>query len=57
MPVKSKKQAGLMGIVASGKKKVKGLTETQAEEFIKGVKVSKLPKKVATKVSSKNKKK
>jgi hypothetical protein len=43
MPVKSKKQAKFMGVVAGGKKKVKGLTPTQAKEILLGVKISKLP--------------
>ncbi len=44
MPVKSRKQAGFMGLVASGKKKVKGLSKEQATEFLRGVNVSKLPR-------------
>jgi len=43
MPVKSKKQAGFMGMVASGKIKKKGLSKERAKEFLKGVKVKKLP--------------
>ena len=34
-----------MGAVASGKKKVKGLSRAKAKEFLRGVKVKKLPKK------------
>jgi hypothetical protein len=49
MPAKSKKQAGFMGLILSGKKKVKGLSKKKAKEFLKGVKVSKLPKKTAKK--------
>lgn len=44
MPVKSKAQAGFMGLVASGKIKKKGLSKATAREFLKGVKVKKLPK-------------
>lgn len=43
MPVTSKAQAGFMGAVASGKKKVKGLSRAKAKEFLRGVKVKKLP--------------
>ena len=49
MPVKSKAQAKFMGIIASGKKKVKGLSKEKAKEFLKGVKVKKLPKKAKKK--------
>ena len=50
MPVKSKKQAGLFGAAAAGEKtKAKGITKKQAKEFLKGVKTSKLPKKVGKK--------
>lgn len=45
MPAKSQAQAKFMGLVASGKKKVKGLSKSKAKEFLRGVKVSKLPKK------------
>lgn len=45
MPAKSKKQFGLMGLVTSGKKKVKGLTKAKAKEFLRGVNFKKLPKK------------
>lgn len=44
MPVKSKKQAGFMGLIAAGKKKVKGLNKKKAKEFLRGVKVKMLPK-------------
>lgn len=44
MPAKSKAQARFMGMVASGKIKRKGLSKTQAKEFLSGVKVGKLPK-------------
>lgn len=47
MPAKSKKQAGFMGMIAGGKKKVKGLTKKTAKEFLKGVNVKSLPKKVS----------
>ena len=36
MPAKSKKQFGLMGLVASGKKKVKGLSKEEAKEYLRG---------------------
>lgn len=45
MPVKSKAQAGLMGAVASGKKKIKGLSKAEAKEMLRGSKVKSLPKK------------
>ena len=41
----SKKQAALFGAVAAGKRtKASGLTRTEAKERLRGVKVSKLPK-------------
>ena len=43
MPATSKAQARFMGLVASGKKKVKGLSKAKAKEFLKGVKIKKLP--------------
>lgn len=43
MPAKSKAQVGFMGLVASGKLKKKGLSSAKAKEFLRGVKVSKLP--------------
>lgn len=46
MPVKSKAQAGFMGMVASGKIKKKGLSKAKAKEFLRGVKINKLPRKV-----------
>ena len=46
MPVKSQKQAKFFGIIASGKIKKKGLSKAKAKEFLRGVKVKKLPKKV-----------
>ncbi len=49
MPVKSKAQAGFMGMIASGKFKKKGLSKNKAKEFLRGVKVKKLPKKVSKK--------
>jgi hypothetical protein len=50
MPVKSKKQAGLFGAAAAGKKtKAKGLSRGQAKEALKGVKVKRLPKQVSKK--------
>jgi hypothetical protein len=49
MPVKSKSQAKFMGAVAGGAIKKKGLSKSKAKEFLRGVKVSKLPKKSKTK--------
>lgn len=46
MPVKSKQQAKFMGLVASGKLKKKGLSKEKAKEFLRGVKVTRLPRKV-----------
>ena len=46
MPVKSKVQAGFMGMIASGKFKKKGLSKKKAKEFLRGVRVGKLPRKV-----------
>lgn len=40
---KSKRQAGFLGMVASGRKKVKGLSKSKAREMLKGTKVKKLP--------------
>lgn len=45
MPAKSKAQAGFMGLIASGKVKKKGLSKNKAKEFLRGVKVNKLPAK------------
>ena len=45
MPVVSKRQAGFMGMIASGKFKKKGLSKKKAKEFLRGVKVKKLPRK------------
>jgi hypothetical protein len=43
--VKSQKQAGLFGAAAAGKKtKAKGLTRHEAKKRLRGVKVSKLPR-------------
>jgi hypothetical protein len=59
MPAKSKAQARFMGAVAGGKakKKPKSLSKSEAKEFIRGQKMSKLPEKVKKKKSSnKNKK-
>ncbi len=44
---KSKAQAGLFGAAAAGKKtKAKGLTRHEAKKRLRGVKVSKLPRRV-----------
>lgn len=53
MPAKSKAQFGFMGMVASGKIKAKGLTRAKAKEFLAGVNVKKLPKRVSKKSKSK----
>lgn len=45
MPCKSKAQCKFMGAVAGGAIKKKGLSKAKAKEFVKGVKMSKLPKK------------
>lgn len=45
MPATSKAQARFMGLVASGAKKVKGLSKDKAKEFLHGVKVKALPEK------------
>lgn len=43
---KSKAQAGLLGAIIAGKnKKGKGMTKAEAKARLKGVKVSRLPKK------------
>jgi hypothetical protein len=52
MPAKSKAQARYMGVVAGGKKKVKGLSPEKAKEFLEGVKVSNLPEKAKPKKSN-----
>ena len=47
---KSKKQARLFGAVAAGKAtKASGMTKAEAKERLRGVKVSKLPKKKSRK--------
>lgn len=44
MPAKSKAQARLLGAIAAGKKtKASGLSPTEAREFLRGTKLSKLP--------------
>lgn len=43
MPARSKRQAGFLGLVASGKKKVKGLSPAKAREMLRGTKVKRLP--------------
>ncbi len=48
MPVKSRKQAGLFGIIASGKKtrkKIK-MSANKAREMLRGSKLKKLPLRV-----------
>lgn len=49
MPATSKAQFGFMGMVASGKIKKKGLSKAKAKEFLRGVNVKKLPKRVSKK--------
>jgi len=49
MPAKSLAQARFMGFVSSGKVKRKGLSPDKAKEFLRGVKVSKLTKRVKSK--------
>lgn len=44
MPAESKAQFGLMGMVASGKKKLPGMSRAKAKEFVRGVNPKKLPK-------------
>ena len=46
MPVKSKAQARFMGAIAGGRLKKKGLSKKKAKEFLRGVRVGKLPRKV-----------
>lgn len=47
MPPKSKAQARLMGAVAGGKaNKATGMSRSEAREYLRGAKVSKLPEKV-----------
>lgn len=45
MPAKSKAQARLLGLIASGRRprKATGLSQSQAREFLRGQKVSRLP--------------
>src|SRR3990172_5362889 len=49
MPFTSQAQAGFMGAIAGGKKKVKGLSRAKAKEFLRGVKVNRLPRKAKKK--------
>lgn len=49
MPAKSKAQAGFMGLVASGKKKVKGLSKSESKEFTRGQSLKGLPNRVKKK--------
>ena len=41
--IKSKAQMGLMGMVASGKKKLPGMSSDKAKEMLKGTKKKRLP--------------
>lgn len=43
MPPKSKRQAGYLGLIASGKKKNPHLSATVAKEMLRGSKVKHLP--------------
>lgn len=52
MPAVSKKQAGFMGLIASGKIKKKGLSPDKAKEFLRGVDVKDLPEKKKIKRSA-----
>ena len=45
MPAKSKAQARFMGAIAGRVIKKKGLSKAKAKEFVRGIKMSKLPKK------------
>ncbi len=45
-PPKAKSQARFMRLVASGKKKVKGLSHSQAWEYVDGHSTKNLPNKV-----------
>jgi hypothetical protein len=49
MPVVSKAQYKLMQLVASGKKKLNGLTKEKAKAYLKGVNISKLPSRIKKK--------
>ena len=49
MPAKSKQQAKFMGAIAGGQIKKKGLSKEKAKEFLTGIKIKSLPKKVAKK--------
>lgn len=54
MPVVSKKQMGLMGAIAGGNAKKKtGLSKSQAKEFLRGAKKSKLPNRAPKKKGKK----
>lgn len=46
MPAKSKAQARFMGAVAGGAIKKPGLSASKAKEFVRGVDIKSLPKKV-----------
>ena len=46
MPARSQAQARFMGAIAGGQIKKKGLSKAKAKEFIRGVKIKRLPKKV-----------
>ena len=56
MPAVSKAQARFMGAVAGGAIHKKGLSKGKAKEYLKGVKVSKLPARKTKKVVIKKKK-
>ena len=49
MPAKSKAQARFMGMIAGGHLKKKGLSKAKAKEFLRGISISKLPKRVSKK--------
>lgn len=46
MPAKSKAQFRFMRLVASGKKRVKGLSKEKAKEWLRGVNYKSLPNRV-----------
>lgn len=45
MPPTSKRQAGLLGMVAAGKRKLHGMSPEQAKEYLRGADTKNLPEK------------
>lgn len=43
MPPVSKRQAGFLGMVAAGKRKIRGMSPEQAKEYLRGADVKDLP--------------